>query len=985
MGTSTCGARTVIAPAGPVAPEEGPRPRPAVQMRLLGPMEASLGGEPMLLGGSRQQTVLAALALEAGRVIPLDRLIRAVWDDAPPSTARSQIHICISALRRILAVDESPVIVTRSPGYLLALPQDNIDAHWFDSLVTQGRTAASNGHTAAAAESLREALTLWRGPALSGIPSRIVQAGATKLDEARMAATEERIRLDLRLGRHHEIIGELHALTAAEPFRETPQAQLMLALYRSGRQAEALETYQKVRATFAAELGIEPGEELRRLHHDILARHARLDLAAQEAEHAGERAPGPVEIVTMPRQLPAGIHDFVGRARELARIRCALLPDQGDATGAPAPRVMAISGQAGAGKSTLAVRAAHEVSEAFQDGQLYADLGGFRDPARSAHEVMGGFLRALGVAAHVIPDDARERTELYRSRLAAARVLVVIDNAVSEQQVMALSPGSGRCAVIATSRSRFTGLPGAHQLDLCVLGRKESEEFLTRVLGADRAAADPAALGALARRCGGLPLALRIAGARLAARAHWPVGRLVERLGDEDQLLGELVHGELQLRGCLQESYEALAPAAKSLFRRLALLEAPDFSGWIAAALSDRSLLEAEDLLEVLVDARLIEAGSGARGQGSRYRFPDLVRAFARERLRQEEPQPERRAALRRTLGTWLALAEEAHRKEYGGDFLLVHGDAPRWRLPKAFTDRLLRRPMAWLESERRCLTAAVLQAADHRLPEMCWDLALTSTTLFAAGGHFADWRQTASAAIGATEQYGSPRGRAASHYSMGSLHSAQGRLHQAAVHFGTALDLFTSLDDDRGAGLVLTALGDVSRRLGHDGTAHRQWAAALTALGRAGDRVGQAQLLCAMARARLAEGDYPRARRLLVKALGACRRAESSRAEAPVRLLFGQLHLRTGRLGSAERGFHWALRIARANGDRADEVRALHGLGLVRRGQGRPRPARTALTQALELARQTGDRELVEQVRQSLVAPSQAGERSCPPSHDYV
>ncbi|ATL31035.1 AfsR/SARP family transcriptional regulator [Streptomyces formicae] len=984
MSTSACGTDAALAPAD--APDPAAGPRPAMQMRLLGPMEASLGGEPMLLGGSRQQTVLAALALEANRVIPLDRLIRAVWDDAPPSTARSQIHICISALRRILAVGEAPLIVTRSPGYMLALPQDNIDAHWFDSLVTQGRTAAGQGHTAAAADSLREALTLWRGPALSGIPSRIVQAGATKLDEARMAATEERIRLDLRLGRHHEIIGELHALTAAEPFRETPQAQLMLALYRSGRQAEALETYQRVRATFAAELGIEPGEELRRLHHDILAGHARLDLVTQQAERAGNRAPGPVEIVSTPRQLPGGIHDFVGRTRELARIRAALLPDQEGADGAPAPpRVMAISGQAGAGKSTLAVRAAHEVSEVFGDGQLYADLGGFRDPARSAHEVMGGFLRALGVAAHVIPDDARERTELYRSRLAAARVLIVIDNAVSEQQVTRLSPGSGRCAVIATSRSRLTGLPGAHQLDLCVLGRKESEEFLTRILGTERATADPAALGALARRCGGLPLALRIAGARLAARAHWPVGRLVERLGDEDQLLGELVHGELQFRACLQESYEALDPAARALFRRLALLDAPDFSGWIAAALCDRSLLEAEDLLDTLVDARLIEAGTGARGQGARYRFPDLVRAYARERLRQEEPQPERRAALLRTLGTWLALAEEAHRKEYGGDFLLVHGDAPRWRLPKAFTDRLLRRPMAWLESERRCLTAAVLQAADHQLPEHCWDLALTSTTLFAAGGHFADWRQTASAAIGATEQYEIPRGRAASHYSMGSLHSAQGRLDRAAAHFDTALGLFTALGDDRGAGLVLTALGDVNRRLGHDATALRQWAAGLRALCRAGDQVGQARVLCAMARARLAEGDYPRARRHLVKALGACRRARSSRAEAPVRLLFGQLHLRTGRLGSAERGFHWALRVARADGDRACEVRALHGLGLVRRGQGRPGPARTALSQALELARQTGDRELAEQVGRSLVAPSQAGERSCPPSHDSV
>ncbi|MFC4029971.1 BTAD domain-containing putative transcriptional regulator [Streptomyces polygonati] len=944
-----------------------------MNLRLLGPLEVDADGAPVRVGGPRQQIVLSVLALAANHVIPWDRLIGAVWDDTPPSTARSQIHICISALRRTLTPGQA-TIATRSPGYMLTVPDEALDAHTFHHLVADARTAVGRDEPRLAADQLRQALALWRGPALAGIPSRVVQAGAAELEEARLSATEERIRLDLHLGRHHELTGELTALAVEEPFRERIQEHLMLALYRSGRQVDALDSYRRVRTRFIDELGIEPSEELQRLHHDILTRDSRLDPPAPLPQDRSAR-PERVALVMVPRQLPADLPDFTGRRPELSQIRDFLLAGHDGADGSQGPddrsgpRTVAISGQGGVGKTSLAVRAAHEASAAYPDGQLFADLGDFPDLAESAHEVRARFLRALGMSGAGIPDDLEERAELYRSRLARARALIVLDNAASEKQVAALSPGCGGCAVITTSRSRATGLPGACQLDLDVFDLARSTELLTMIIGADRTTAEPESVEALARRCGGLPLALRIAGARLAARRHWPVGRLVERLDDERHTLGELVHGNLEVRGCLRESYVALDPAARQLFRRLALLRAPDFPAWVASTLCPRGMLDAEDLLEELVDARLLEASDGAPSRAARYRFHQLVRVFARERLDAEEPAEEQRPALARTLGAWLSLAGEAHRREYGGDYLTLHGPAVRAVLPDPVRDRLLVQPMVWLEGERQSLTTGVRQAAEYDLPELCWDLALAATTLFKARGYTADWRETARTAATAARRADLRRGAAASHYSLGCLDLTQERRDSAKRHLDAALELFTALGDEHGAGLVQRSLGQFDRLTGQTETAYRRWSTALGSLRRVGDPIGEAYVLRDIAEARTAAGQYQPARKALVRALSLCRRAGSYRAEAQVRCQFGDLHLRTGRIDAAERGFHWALRIARDDRDSVGEARALHGLGLVRRRQHRYVQASTALEQALRVTRMAGDRHLESQVLLALGA----------------
>ncbi|WP_371496282.1 tetratricopeptide repeat protein [Kitasatospora sp. NBC_00374] len=947
-----------------------------MDFRILGPIEVEVDGRPVGLGGVRQQIILAVLALEAERVVSVERLIDAVWNDSPPPTARDQIRICVSALRRrFAAAGHRTLIHTRAPGYLLALPEGSLDVHTYEDLVARARAAVQRDHLAQAADLLQAALAVWRGAALAGIPSRLVQEKAVRLEEARRGALNERLRLDLALGRHDDLLGELTALASANPFWEKLQGYLMLALYRSGRQADALDVYLRTHRALAEELGVSPGPELRRLHRDILARRPALDLGPGGRERSSgrgrrergrQRGDGTGRLA-VPRQLPPGLVDFVGRQDDARRIRDHLLAEPGTPCRA-APRVVAISGTAGVGKTSLAVGVAHQVRDAFPGGQLFANLDGHRD-AGGAQHVMVRFLKALGVSERAIPDDPAERTEMYRDTLAEARVLIVLDNVLSAEPVWPLLPGSGGCAVITTSRHRMTGLPGVLPVDVGVLGPADAVELLGRVAGRERIDADRDATAQLVQQCGGLPVALRIAGARLASRPHWPVGKLVARLRSREGALGELVHDGLAVRSCFQETYDALSAGARRLFRRLAVLDVPEFPGWVAAPLCELDPGRAEDLLEILVDVRLVEvASSGGGSRPVRYRLHNLIRSFARERLDAEERDIAQEAALRRALGAWLALTEEAHRREYGAGLPSPSGDTDRWPLPQPFTRELLRRPTAWLESEQQALVAAVRQAAEHGLAGLCWGLALAAADFLATGGHLADWRRTAQAAVAVTGgPAGDARGHAAALYSLGAVDAAQGRLTDARERLERARALFAELGDRHGLGLVLRALGGVSQLLGDGPAAQRQWAQALAGLDAAGDTAGQAHVLCDLAGAGLESGHHRPAGKLLERALELGVRSGNGRVQARVRHCVSELQLLTGHSGAAECGFHQTLRTARDTRDRIGEAHALHGLGRVRLRQGRPDEAGPALQHALRIALHAGDRLLYGRVMHTL------------------
>lgn len=484
-----------------------------IQLRLLGPLELVVGRSKINIAGHRQRVVLAMLALNANRVTPVSDLIEAIWDISPPRTARAQIQTCVSGLRKVLSDSGYPkVIGSRAPGYVLKVSADDLDSEQFANLVAGARSYTEMGRLPEAVATLRQALALWRGKALADIDSDLVQRCATRFEDSRLAAVEERVRLDLELGKHTEIIGELAALVNEHPLSERLAGYRMLALYRSGRQADALEVSRRTRTTLVTELGIEPGPELRRLQTAILNNDPELDRPlpnhADQPTFSGVGEMPDADSTVVPRQLPASIDNFTGRESQLDTIRQllagALGPNQ------YAMRVVAISGKAGVGKSTLAIRAAHEVTEAFPDGVLYGDLHnpeGDDVPAK----LLARFLHALGTSGSAIPESTPERVELYRSLLADKRVLVVLDDVTSEEQVRSVLPGSPTCAVIATSRMRLSGLPGVRPVDVDVLDTTKSVELLSRTIDSTRVQAEYSAAVELVHLCGGLPLALWIA------------------------------------------------------------------------------------------------------------------------------------------------------------------------------------------------------------------------------------------------------------------------------------------------------------------------------------------------------------------------------------------------------------------------------------------------------------------------------------------
>ncbi|MEO3784418.1 AfsR/SARP family transcriptional regulator [Actinocorallia sp. B10E7] len=547
-----------------------------MQVRLLGPVELrdERGAVPV---GPRARAVLAALALDAGRPVSVERLARAVWQRTPPATAVTQIQGCVSALRRAFGPARE-LLVTCPPGYLLELDGDAVDALDFARKVVQARTATRRGDDEGAARLLRQALGGWRGSALEDVPG--LYAEAAQLEEQRLLALEQRIEADLARGRAAELVPELTALCAGHPLRERFHGQLMVALARSGRRPAALEAYRRVRDALVGELGLEPGPELRRIQRDVLS-------VREPAE------------TTLPHD-PA---DFTGRAAETLRVAEAV-------TSAALP-IVVISGRPGVGATALATHAAHQLRRRFPDGCLYTDLHFTAEPL----EVLGRLLRMLGVAAP--PPGLAERAELYRARTQGRRLLIILNDASGERQVLPLLPGDGGPGVLVTGRNRLTALPGAVHVELEPLPVGDALELLARIVGRGRAAAEPEAARRLVELCDRLPLAVRAAAARLAGKPHWRLADLVFRLADEDRRLGELAHGDLDVRPGLAASHAGLSARARGVFARLA-----DGS-------FDRG--EPDDLLEELVDARLLEVVRCEDSGQMRFRPPGLVRCFARE------------------------------------------------------------------------------------------------------------------------------------------------------------------------------------------------------------------------------------------------------------------------------------------------------------------------------------------------------------------
>ncbi|MFF5247599.1 BTAD domain-containing putative transcriptional regulator [Streptosporangium sp. NPDC000095] len=612
-----------------------------MDFKILGPIEVrAANGQPITLGRRKQRVLLAALLLNAGKAIPTHRMLDWLWGEQAPANAESNLYTYISALRRVLGSPSR--IEAGSNGYVLRVAPDEIDVRLFEELAAQGRLMLSKGRNDVALERYTRALGLWRAEAvLEGLSlPEPLRGEAARLERLRTIVVDASLEARLALGQHGEVLPDLEALTRRDPLNERLRAQLMLALYRSGRRADALAVYQHAREMLAAELGVDPGPELVRMHRQILADDSAL------------AAPSPsvaVRRVFAPAELPIASAAFTGRASEVSWLRTAL-------TSAAPGRIVvsAVAGAAGIGKSAFAVHVAHQIAERFPDGQLYVNLHGSTPDVKPLHpaEVLARLLRSLGGDDVAVPTDVDEASARFRSLTDGRHLLFLFDNARDAEQVRPLLPASPTCRVLITARRMLTSLDTVAHLRLGVMAKDEMTTLLSRLIGGERVAADPRAARVIVRLCGGLPLAIRIAAARLVARPDLSLRGLADRLAVEDHRLSELQADDRAVRACFMVSYRALEAEHSRLFRLLGLLGGSDISVAVAAALADRSEEQTADLLDHLADAQLLEVRDAGR-----YRMHDLLCLFARERTRQEETEEEQVQAVRRALHSSLVIA----------------------------------------------------------------------------------------------------------------------------------------------------------------------------------------------------------------------------------------------------------------------------------------------------------------------------------------
>jgi DNA-binding SARP family transcriptional activator len=666
-----------------------------VEFRILGPVEVWSNGAEVPLDGAKQRTTLAALLLDRERVLSDSELSALLWGDHPPTTLNAQIYTYISRLRKRLG--GSVEIIRRASGYMLSIKAGEFDYEQFESWAKLGRTALEAHQYAEASASLHAALACWRGPVLGNVTDFLTYAHGFRLEETRLSTLDARIEADLQLGRHDALVPELTGLVAAYPLREGFRAQLMIALYRTNRRSDALATFHEARRVLAEQTGCDPGTHLAKVYAEVLSDSPALAWRPHHGD-AGQ------VVVTRrrPSMLPAAAPVLLGRAAELGRIRSLLTDDSGSQHGPG--RFPVLTGMAGIGKTALAVHAARELAQDYPDGQLYADLGAestSADPAVALH----GFLRALGVAETAIPDSLHERSQRYWSELAGRRLLVVLDNVADEEQVYPLLPRGSDCRAIVTSRTRMAGLAGGTLVEVGLLTEAQCLETLAALVGADRVAEEPEAARQIVWLCGRHPLAVSIAGMRLAQRTYWRLDQMAARLADRHRL-DELRIGSMDVRASILGSYARLDVRDQLAFRRLSLLNVPDFPVWTVAAVLDVSYQAGEAIVERLLDKRLIEVSiTSSRSQPARFRLHKLVKLAGQGLASEVDTAEERQAAFHRVVNMWMSLADEAARRPAAfGQGLRMVVDMPNCEVPA--------NPSTWFKSEHGTLRALASQAA---------------------------------------------------------------------------------------------------------------------------------------------------------------------------------------------------------------------------------------------------------------------------------
>jgi DNA-binding SARP family transcriptional activator/tetratricopeptide (TPR) repeat protein len=915
---------------------------------LLGSLTLTDDAGNRALAGGRQRALLAALLLSANMPVSGDALIEVVWDGSPPPGAAATLRSHVRRLRQALGPSARTQLTARDPGYVICVQPTDLDVLEFEAFCREVAAARRAGRWAEVSAAAAAALKLWRGPPLQDVPSQMLRdQSVPRLEQLRLQVLEDRIEANLRSGQHDRLVPQLRDLVAQDPLRERFSAQLMEALARAGRPAEALKVYRQARQALVRELGIEPSAELRLLHQRILTGGPALSVpppVPAGTRQAGGHSPAPPQV---PHQLPAAVRHFTGRKAALSRLTALL--------GAARPghaglAVAAVAGAPGVGKTALAVHWAHQVAGQFPDGQLHVDLRGF-DPAGEimpADAAIRGFLQALGVPADRVPATATARAGLYRSLLAGKRVLIVADNARDAGQVRPLLPGTPGCMVVATSRVRLIGLAAAEAallINLNALSPGEASELLTLRIGADRARAEPVAVEDLARLCGWLPLALAVAAARAAARPDVPLATLAGELDRTTGRLGALETADpaTDVRTVFSWSYQHLAQLPGRLFRLFGIHPGPDITVPAAAALLNVTKDAARAALDALAMASLADEHVPGR-----YACHDLLRFYASDQAARHEPRIQRRAAIGRLLDYYLHTAHAADRLlRPTRDPIVLSPPRPGAAAEQPASSS---QAMAWFEAEHRNLLAAARHAAESGFSRHAWQLPWGMATFLTVRAHWDDLTATQRAALAAATALADHAAQALAHDKLGFSFLLRGHHDQADGHFGQALDLFQQAGDQAGQASTHLNVSFLLERQGRHAEAIQHDECALRLFQAAGHRPGQARALNAVGWHLALVGDHHQALARCQQALALQRQLGDRLDEAGTWDSIGYIHHQLGQHTQAASCYQYALRLLAQANERYRTAIILGHLGDTRHATGDAQAARDAWTQALAI-----------------------------------
>jgi DNA-binding SARP family transcriptional activator/tetratricopeptide (TPR) repeat protein len=919
-----------------------------VEFRLLGPVEVWDAGRPVPAGAPRQRTVLAALLVDAGRVVPATTLIDRVWDERPPSDARATLNAYLSRIRALLDMDLRGEgrgrrrLVHRSGGYVLDVDPDQVDVLRLRGLANEAARAHESPDRRVGL--LREAIALWRGQPLAGLSGAWVARTRRVWQQQRLDLVAAWADAELRTGNPGTVIGALIDLTGEYPLVEPLAAVLMRALHAAGRTADALDVYTTTRQRLADELGADPGAELREVHRQVLR-----GLPEAAAPGSAPAVEGPAAAV--PRQLPAAVPGFIGRAAELERLNGLL--DAGPLDGGVSSAV--IVGTPGVGKTTTAVYWAHRVADRFPDGQLYVNLRGF-DPGNDALDpaaAVRGVLATLGVEPTRIPADLESQTAMYRTWLAGKRMLILLDNARDTAQVRPLLPGEPGCLVLVTSRNQLTGLiatDGAQSITLDLFTEQEATKLLTRRLGPDRVGAEPDAVAEIVARCARLPLALSLVAARAAIRTQVHLSVVAAELQDTQRRWEALSsdHPAGDMRAVLSWSYRTLAPGTAALFRLLGLHPGPDLSVPAAASLTGTAPDQVRRELTELTTANLLVEHSP-----DRYAFHDLLRDYAHDLARDTDSDEYRRDATYRLLDHYLHTAQAAATLLFPTQERLALGDATAGVTVHQFTDR--DQAQQWYAAEHPALLTAVSHAAANGFDTHAWQLAATLLNILDTAGHWHELTAIQQTGVDSARRSADLPTQARAHRYLAVAHFRLRRFDDAYVHLQRSLDLLGRSGDQAGQVQTHLILSAVRGRQNH----HRE---ALTHSWRAhdlakaiGDRRGQADALNNIGWYHSLLGEHQQALAYCRQALAIHQESGDRHRQATAWDSLGRVHHHLGHHTEAIACYQEAVNRLRELGDRPQEAESLRYAGDVHHAAGNLDAARDCWRQALAILEDIG------------------------------